>query len=215
MFSKLGSWFTELFENIGNWFSQLFTNLGNWFSELWTNIDNGLRTLSNNLVNSITSVSGWLDNNEKRRREEEEERKRQEEEESAQQEDEGASAINDGVSGITSKFNFVDNIKTNVNDMINIITDETKTPKFELNVNSKWYQGKVTVVDFGWYDDYREFGDNVICMFCYLSFLWNIFKRLPDIIQGAGASSYSVDMVNDIYAHSKTGFGRASNLFRR
>lgn len=204
-----------MFSKLGVWFSELFTNLGNWFSELWTNIDNGLKTLSHNIGEGMSAITAWLDNNEDKRRQEEEERRRQEEEESVKQEDEGASAINDGVSGITSKFNFVDNIKTNVNDMINIITDETKTPRFELNVNSKWYTGKVTVVDFGWYDDYREFGDNVICMFCYLSFLWNIFKRLPDIIQGAGASSYSVDMVNDIYTHSKTGFGRSSNLFRR
>ena len=99
--------------------------------------------------------------------------------------------------------------------MINVITDTTKTPKFELNVNSKWYSGKVTVIDFSWYDDYREFGDNVICMFCYLGFLWNIFKRLPDIIQGAGASSYSIDMVNDIQTYKSTGFGRSSNLFKR
>lgn len=99
--------------------------------------------------------------------------------------------------------------------MVTVITDTTKAPKFELNVNSKWYSGVVTVIDFSWYDNYREFGDTVICMFCYLGFIWNIFKRLPDIIQGAGASSYSIDMLNDINTHIHTGFGRASNLFKR
>lgn len=99
--------------------------------------------------------------------------------------------------------------------MVAVITDTTKAPKFELNVNSTWYSGVVTVIDFSWYDNYREFGDTVICMFCYLGFIWNIFKRLPDIIQGAGASSYSIDMLNDINTHTHTGFGRASNLFKR
>lgn len=99
--------------------------------------------------------------------------------------------------------------------MVNVITDSTKAPKFEINVNSKWYSGVVTVIDFSWYNNYRDFGDNVICMFCYLGFLWNIFKRLPDIIQGAGASSYSIDMLNDIQAYKHTGFGRSSNIFRR
>lgn len=99
--------------------------------------------------------------------------------------------------------------------MVNVITDTTNAPKFELNVKSKWYSGTVTVIDFSWYDDYREFGDTVICMFCYLGFLWNIFKRLPDIIQGAGASSYSIDMINDIQAYKHTGFGRILNINKR
>lgn len=174
-----------------------------------------MRTLSNNLVNSITSVTDWLNEREEEKKLKEEQEKLEEEEQQAKQEDEGASAINDGVSSVTDKFDFTDNIKSNVNDMIDVITDDTKKPKFELNVNSKWYSGKVTVIDFSWYDDYKEFGDTVICMFCYLGFLWNIFKRLPDIIQGAGASSYSINMINDIQAHKVTGFGRASNLFRR
>lgn len=129
--------------------------------------------------------------------------------------DEGSTLINNNTSTIKSKFGFIDNVKANVNDMVSIITDNTKVPKFELNVNSKWYSGTVTVVDFSWYDNYRDFGDSVICIFCYLGFLWNIFKRLPDIIQGAGASSYSVDMINDIKAYKETGFGRTSNIFRR
>lgn len=178
--------------------------MGNWFSELWTNIDAGLRELSRNMVGGITGFSDKLDNTFKKN-----------DEENEANAEEGANAINQGISAVKDKFVFVDSIKTNVNDMVNVITDDTKTPKFELNVNSKWYSGKVTVVDFSWYDDYREFGDNVICMFCYLSFLWNIFKRLPDIIQGSGAASYSVDMMNDIKAYKATGFGRSSNLFRR
>lgn len=119
------------------------------------------------------------------------------------------------MSSITNKFNFIDNIKTNINDMVKVITDDTSLPKFELNVNSKWYSGKVTVIDFSWYADYKDFGDDVICIFCYLGFLWNIFKRLPDIIQGAGAGSYSFDMLNDIQAYKATGFGRSSNINKR
>lgn len=123
--------------------------------------------------------------------------------------------INDSVSSIKEKFSFIDNIKTNVDDMVDVITDTTKTPKLTVNVNSKWYSGTLTVIDLSWYDRYRDYGDSVICMFCYLGFLWNIFKRLPDIIQGAGASSYSLDMVGDIQAYKHTGFGRSSNIQKR
>lgn len=99
--------------------------------------------------------------------------------------------------------------------MVDVITDTTNAPKLTMNVKSKYYTGNITVVDLSWYDQYREYGDTIICMFCYLSFLWNIFKRLPDIIQGAGASSYSLDMMNDIQAYKITGFGRSSNINRR
>lgn len=99
--------------------------------------------------------------------------------------------------------------------MLDVITDTTNAPKLTMNVKSKYYTGNITVVDLSWYDQYREYGDTIICMFCYLSFLWNIFKRLPDIIQGAGASSYSLDMMNDIQAYKITGFGRSSNINRR
>lgn len=61
----------------------------------------------------------------------------------------------------------------------------------------------------------KNSGDDVICIFAYLSFLWNIFIRLPDIIQGAGASSYAGDMVGDIKAYKNTGFGRSSTIKRK
>lgn len=54
-------------------------------------------------------------------------------------------------------------------------------------------------------------GDNVICIFVYLSFLWHIFTRLPDIISGAGASSYVGNQIADIKAYKATGFGRSTS----
>ncbi len=154
---------------------------------------------------------------EERAKEKEEQRLKEEEEKRKEEENADSSSltINNTVSEIQDKFGFVDNIKTNVNDMVNVITDTTSAPKFEMNVNSKWYSGTVTIIDFSFYDDYRELGDTVICIFCYLGFLWNIFMKLPDIIHGAGASSYATDMFNDIRAYNKTGFGRSSSIRRR
>jgi hypothetical protein len=77
--------------------------------------------------------------------------------------------------------------------MLDVITNTSKAPKFQLNVNSKYYKGTLTIVDLSWYAPYKEMGDNVICIFAYLGFLWRIFIRLPDIIRGAGATSYSLN----------------------
>lgn len=99
--------------------------------------------------------------------------------------------------------------------MVDVITDTTNAPRLTMNIKSKWYSGNITVIDLSWYDQYREYGDSIICMFCYLSFLWNIFVKLPDIIQGAGASSYSREMLDDIRIYKNTGVGRVSNISRR
>ena len=102
-----------------------------------------------------------------------------------------------------------------VKSMVDVITDVSSAPKYYLNVKSKWYTGQICVVDLGWYAPYKDFGDNVICIFAYLSFLWNIFIRLPDIINGAGASSYAGNMINDIETYRKTGFARGSSYKTR
>lgn len=99
--------------------------------------------------------------------------------------------------------------------MVAVITDTESLPKYSINVNSKWYTGVLTIVDLSWYAPYKELGDNVICIFAYLAFLWNIFIRLPDIIQGAGASSYAGDMAGDIRAYNATGFGRSKSIKKR
>ena len=93
--------------------------------------------------------------------------------------------------------------------MIDEITNVESEPKYYMNVSSKWYTGEICIVDLSWYAPFKELGDSIICIFCYLSFLWHIFMRLPEIIAGAGASSYSGNMLNDIEVHNKTGFGRS------
>lgn len=124
---------------------------------------------------------------------------------------EGSGLVSSGVDTLMNSFGFVDNVKNNVNSMIDIITNTESSPRFQLNMNCKWFQGTVTILDLSWYTPFKEYGDTVICIFAYLSFLWNIFIRLPDIIQGAGASSYAGNMIGDIEAYRKTGFGRSSS----
>lgn len=123
-------------------------------------------------------------------------------------------AIGNGVNGVKEKFNFYNDISNNVKSMVDVITDVESAPKYYLNVNSKWYSGEVCIVDLSWYAPYKDLGDNVICIFVYIAFLWNIFIRLPDIINGAGASSYAGNMVSDIETYHKTGIGRSSSLRR-
>jgi len=98
--------------------------------------------------------------------------------------DKVSSHINDTVDSALGMFDFVETVTDNVNDMVDVITDSTNVPKLDINISSKWYTGPVTVIDFSWYEPYKEYGDTVICIFCYLGFLWNTFTRLSSVIQG-------------------------------
>ena len=133
-----------------------------------------------------------------------------EDEQSKYTDDDASTVITGATNSIKEKFNFFNDIKNNVNDMIDVITDTEASAKFNINVSSKYYSGSVTVIDLSWYAPYKEFGDTVICIFCYLAFLWNIFIKLPDIISGAGASSYAGNQLQEITTFKTTGFGRSA-----
>jgi len=123
----------------------------------------------------------------------------------------GSDTISGGFNNVYGNFGFAEDVKKNVNGMISVITNTSEAPKFQINVNSKYYKGTLTIVDLSWYAPYKEIGDNVICIFAYLGFLWRIFIRLPDIIRGVGADSYAGDMGYEIGLWNKYGMGRSSS----
>ena len=65
-----------------------------------------------------------------------------------------------------------------------------------MTFDNKYLCGTYTIIDLSWYAPYKEFGDNVICMFIYLSFIWHIFKHASSIITGQSTGfSRNVDNV--------------------
>lgn len=51
------------------------------------------------------------------------------------------------------------------------------------------YGGMEKALDMSWYEPYKEDVDNIISGFMWLAFLWLVFKRAADIINGAGMVS--------------------------
>lgn len=51
------------------------------------------------------------------------------------------------------------------------------------------YGGTEKTLDMSWYQPYKEDVDNILSGFMWLSFLWLVFKRAADIINGAGMVS--------------------------
>lgn len=75
-------------------------------------------------------------------------------------------------------------------EIYHTITSVTEVPRFEMTFDNKYLKGTYTIVDLGWYSPYKQYGDNVICMFAYLGFIWYVFKHATSIISGV-SSEYS------------------------
>lgn len=111
---------------------------------------------------------------------------------------------------LKNKFNFSNNIINNANEIKDFVANTQETHKYYLNINHKYLNGQVCVIDLSWYAPYKETVDAFICAFAYLAFIWHMFCILPSLISGASAGSYA----SDIQAYKETGFGRSSNIHK-
>lgn len=88
---------------------------------------------------------------------------------------------------VSSKFGFIDSIKEAINSLQNILNNLGNSPKLETtDIESKYYNGKLTIIDMSWYSPFKPYGDLVITGFVYLFFLWRLFVHAPGIIHGTG-----------------------------
>lgn len=114
------------------------------------------------------------------------------------------------VDSVKDKFSFTDNIVQNANDIKDYIVNTQETHKYYITINHKYLSGEVCIIDLSWYEPYKPTVDAYICAFAYLSFIWHMFCKIPDLIGGSSISSY----VSDIQAYKNTGFGRSSNIHK-
>ena len=124
--------------------------------------------------------------------------------------------INSIKNSVSSKFGFVDSIKLAIQSFKNIFNNLGSAPRLELSVGSTKYTEAqtLTVIDFSWYAPFKTYGDLIITGFAYFFFVWRIFIRLPNIVQGLGGDVDYGSMVKDIDVYQKTGFV-SSHFFKK
>lgn len=100
--------------------------------------------------------------------------------------EERLTAISDSV---TSKFAFIDSIKEGVNAIKNMLNNLNGSPVLESSsIESKYYNGKLTIIDMSWYTPFKSYGDLVITGFTYILFTWRLLVHLPNIINATGGT---------------------------
>ena len=94
---------------------------------------------------------------------------------------------------VSSKFSFIDSIKTAINSLVDIINNIGNSPKLNIRLGATKYTNETTVaIDFSWYAPFKSYGDLIITGFCYAMFLWRLFIKLPGIISG-GAGNIEIE----------------------
>lgn len=112
---------------------------------------------------------------------------------------------------IGSAYEVVDTVPNDIKNALT--TDSSPVLTFKTaGVSNSYYSipAKSYSVDFSWYAPFKGVGDTVVSCFMYLGFLVALWKRLPEIIHGAGVTfvggvefheTQLNDMINDTMAN--------------
>lgn len=99
---------------------------------------------------------------------------------------------------VQSKFAFVENIKTAVNSLNDLLNSTGNAPVITVNVGSTKYTGEanIKVIDMSWYAPFKQYGDVVIAGFAYAFFAWRLFLNVTGIINGASGAVYTINSID-------------------
>ncbi len=109
---------------------------------------------------------------------------------------------------LREKLGFIDDLQTAGVYLLNFFKNlGTGTPPvININLGASKYRDlgdQVVTLDFSWYAEYKPTVDKLLAGIIWATFIWNMYKRLPDIIQGAGMiSAGSAKIENNFLSRS-------------
>jgi len=99
------------------------------------------------------------------------------------------------VNEVSSNFGFWTSVRDTAAVFMDFLneTDFSEPPKVQIDLSSIQskvsYGGKVYILDFGWYEPYKESVDVILSGILWLVFAWNTYKNLPNIISGVSSGA--------------------------
>lgn len=89
----------------------------------------------------------------------------------------------------SGSLGFVDVIKNGINELQQRLENmengkRSAYPSIKVDINSSWYTGEAVIFDCYWFAPYREHIHLFVSAFCYLFFMFRIYKHMPSIISG-------------------------------
>lgn len=113
--------------------------------------------------------------------------------------------MNERLESVRSKFAFVESVTGYGEHLLNFLQNAagTKAPVVTLNLGAYrgsygWGKAGTVTIDFSWYAEYKPLVDNLLAGIIWIHWLWNVYKRIPEIIHGYGMTSErSIDYVTE------------------
>lgn len=88
---------------------------------------------------------------------------------------------------VSSKFDFVDSIKSAINSLKDIMNGLGNSPSVTFSIGSTKYTPAFEFnFNMSWFAPFKPWSDLIITGFVYASFLWRTFIKLPSTLSGAG-----------------------------
>lgn len=165
--SSIGQWFTNLINSIGQWFANVINGISdfansvaNWFGQVFATIGEILEHLnpfSEKFFLRIALIpsDGYFER-----------------------------FANDIKQSFDGKFAFISEIGDVLKSLFSgVYETDPEPPEFAINLpGGKWGEGRVKVIDFSIFAEYRQYILNLIRVMLWIPFLIKLYKRLPNIV---------------------------------
>lgn len=130
-----------------------------------------------------------------------------------------AELVNEITGTFSEKFGFVETLKVIGDDLFGM-TPGTEPPVVWIHLEDAegkyYYGGTVKALDMSWFQRYKEDTDRILGGFLWVAYLWLLFRRLPDILGGAGLVIADSQYIGDgMYVDGNTGEITGRFMYRR
>ncbi len=185
------------FESITSGITSFKENVSAWFASLGTNIREGLDNVRTKITGALGDqlqklVDVWLEINTLPLRIQEKIRELFEDFFVPDEE-----LTNQRLKQIREKFAFVESIAGYGETLINFFKSASGISAPVIRINLGDYDGSfnygsgTVVIDFSWYAPYKPTVDNIVAGIIWATWIWHMYKRIPDIIAGNSMTTAS------------------------
>lgn len=107
-------------------------------------------------------------------------------------------AINAKFEAVREKFAFIESVSGYGEHLVGFLQSASGSKAPVITIDLSAYSGKYSygtstiTMDFSWYAKYKPTVDNLVAGIIYATWLWHLYKRIPELIHGQGMTAAHV-----------------------
>lgn len=104
---------------------------------------------------------------------------------------------------VRERFDFINKVSGFGEEIMDLMENASgkSAPVFTIDLsdytgNFNWGSTVITI-DFAWYGQFKPLIDNILAGIIWITWLWHMYKRIPELISGQGmTTAHSMDILN-------------------